>query len=103
MKKTFSLTAPGKDDARVRDKLRHEVNKYLGRQRRQKPPTGFDFWTFACRVGASEAAAETKALKEVGAAIDAVAETGATDVFIEIIPTAERRNYSGDVSQRLVR
>jgi hypothetical protein len=94
MKKTFPLTAPGKDDARVRDKIRHEVNKYVGRMRRQKPPTGFDFWTFSCRVGASTETAEPKPLKEVGATIDAIAAGGATEVYVEITATAEQRSFS---------
>ena len=47
MKKTFPLQAPGKDDARVRDKIRHEVNKYVRRSRRKELPEGFAQWDFA--------------------------------------------------------
>lgn len=85
MKKNFPLQAPGKDDARVRDKIRHEVNKYVRRSQRQKLPEGFGQWSFACRVGASEDQAVAKAIKEVGAAIDAAAQGGAQSVYVEII------------------
>lgn len=91
MKKTFPLQAPGKDDARVRDKIRHEVNKYARRSRRKELPEGFAQWDFACKVGASEAGAEPRALKEVAAAIDTVAETGATEVYIQITAVPGQR------------
>ena len=85
MKRHFPLQAPGKDDARVRDKIRHELNKIVRRAREQPATKGFKGWDFTCKVGADEATAEPRALKEVAAAIDAVALTGATNVFVEII------------------
>lgn len=84
MKKTFPLQAPGKDDARVRDKIRHEVNKYVRRSRRKEVPEGFAQWDFACKVGAEEAQATARPLKEVAGAIDEVAATGATKVYVEM-------------------
>ena len=89
MKKTLPLTAPGKDDARVRDKVRHEVNKYLKRARQKELPEGTTRWPFSCRLGAAGASAEPIELKEVGAAIDALANAGAGAVFIEIKAIAE--------------
>lgn len=84
MKKTFPLQAPGKDDARVRDKVRHEVNKYVRRCRRKEVPEGFAQWEFVCQVGASAETAENKPLKDVAAAIDAVAAGGAAQVYLAI-------------------
>jgi hypothetical protein len=94
MKKTFPLKAAGKDDARVRDKIRHEVNKYVRRERLKKLPEGFDLWNLTCKVGASAEAAEMLPLKEVGAAIDAVAQTGATEVYVEIVAVAGHRTFN---------
>jgi hypothetical protein len=93
MKKTFPLQAANKDDARVRDKIRHEVNKYVRRSQRRTPPEGFAQWEFICRVGVSAENADSKGIKEVGAAIDAVAATGAAGVYVEIeaVP-AQRRS-----------
>lgn len=91
MKKTFRLTAPRQDDARVRDKIRHEVNKYVKRERRKELPDGHDRWDFNCRLGASETTAETLALKDIPTAIDRVANDGAETVYIEILATARRK------------
>ena len=93
MKKIFSLQSPGKDDARVRDKIRHEVNKYVSRSRRQDLPEGFAVWEFACKVGAAPEDAQVMALKEVGGAIDRVAGTGATEVYVEIIALPGQRSF----------
>lgn len=95
MKKTFPLQAPGKDDARVRDKIRHEVNKYVRRCQRKTPPEGFAIWEFLCKVGVSPANVEARTIKEVGGAIDTVAATGATAVYVEIEAVPAQRRSSG--------
>ena len=94
MKKTFPLQHPAKADARVRDAIRHEVNKYVGRERRKPLPPETDLRVFSCRVGADEASAAPQELAAVSSAIDAVAAAGAKAVFIEIVPQAVRRSSS---------
>lgn len=91
MQKNFPLQLPGRDDARVRDKIRQEINKYVRRERRKKLPEECDLWEFNCRVGASRETAEAKPLKEVGAVIDTVGATGAASVYVEIIAVPGRR------------
>ena len=93
MKKTFSLEAPGKDAARVRDKIRQEVNRYVRRERRKELPEGFDALEFACKVGATPTTAEVRSLKEVGPAIDTVAATGVTGVYVEILSAPTHRRF----------
>jgi hypothetical protein len=94
MKKIFPLKAPGKDDARVRDKIRHEINKYVRRERKKTLPEGFDLWNLNCKVGASAEAAEALPLKEVGGAIDRVALAGAMEVYIEVVVAAGHRTFT---------
>ena len=91
MKKTFSLHAPGKADARVVESIKHDVRKYVKRERRKTLPEGFDLWEFACRVGASAATAETQLLNEMGAAIDLVVTAGASEVYLEITAVPAHR------------
>lgn len=89
MKKTFPLTAPGKDDARVRDKIRHELNKYVRRERQKAVPAGYAFWTFDCKVGRDAATAMARPLKELGGVIEELGMSGATDVYVEIVARPE--------------
>ena len=91
MKKTFPLKEPGIVDARVVEAVKFEVRKYLKRERRKKFPEGFDQWNFACKIGPDQIAAETKTVDEVFPAIDAVAQTGSPQVYVEVIASAGRR------------
>ena len=92
MKKTFPLKAPGRDDARVRDKIRHEINRDVRRQRRRPLPEGFLLWEFDCRMGTTADVAVPRPLKELGGAIDVLAETGAEQVYLEIVARPAIRN-----------
>ena len=94
MKKTFPLQATGKEDARVRDKIRHELNKYVRRERNKPLPAGFDQWNMECKVGVTEAAANVLPLKEVGNAIDKIAADGGKEVFVEIVAMAAMRTFN---------
>jgi hypothetical protein len=96
MKKTFPLQDPRLADARVRDKIRHEVNKFLRRARGRPPQEGFRGWDFSCRIGPSETEAVPCTLKEIGSQIDAVAARGAAHVFLELTPVPAKRVANPD-------
>lgn len=92
MKQTFRLTAPGKDDARVRDKIRHEINKYVKRERRKDVPEGYFRWDMDCRVGGDEATAMEVPLKALGQNIEQLAADGAEKVFVQVLAKAVKRS-----------
>ena len=85
MKKTFPLQQPGKDPARVVDAVKGDVRKYVKRERRKSLPEGVDFWDFDCKVGPTSDESTSKHPAELTGAIDAVALTGATAVYVEIL------------------
>jgi hypothetical protein len=64
------------------------------RERNKDLPTGFEVWEFTCRVGATEATSTPTPLKELGAAIDAVASAEANGVYVEIIAVPAHRSSS---------
>jgi hypothetical protein len=91
MKKTFPLQVPGRDRARVLDSIKYDVRKYVQRERNKLLPDGFEIWNFECRVGSEPSAAVVKSLKEISPAIDEVAGTGGTSVYVEIIAVPAHR------------
>ncbi len=91
MKKTFSLRSPGKADARVVESIKHDVRKYVKRERRKTLPVGFDLWEFNCKVGPNTATAATQLLNEMGAAIDLVVNAGGHEVYLEITAVPAHR------------
>jgi hypothetical protein len=91
MKKNFPLQEEGRDAARVRDRIRQEINKYVRRERRKKLPEGFALWEFNCRVGVDRSQAEPRGLKELGGEIERIAQDGATEVYVEIVSVPANR------------
>jgi hypothetical protein len=76
----------------VLDSIKHEVRKYVKRERKKPLPDGAAEWSFECRVGADQSTAATVSLKDISAALDRVAAGGGDFVYIEITsaPTARR-------------
>jgi len=85
MKKTFPLQIEGRHPDRVLDALKHELRKYLKRERRRDLPAGVDYWDFDCRFGLSQDSAETVHLSQLTSRVDEVAKNGATQVYVEIL------------------
>ncbi len=85
MKKTFPLQIEGRHPDRVLDALKHELRKYLKRERRRDLPAGVDYWDFDCRFGLSQDSAETVHLSQLIGKVDEAAQSDATQVYVEIL------------------
>jgi len=85
MKKTFSLAVEGKNPARLLDAIKHEIRKYIKRERRRTLPEGVDFWDFDCRFGPGQDTAAVVHLAELMPMIDALAQSGGTQFYVEIL------------------
>lgn len=85
MKKTFPLTPEGKNRDRVLDAVKHEIRKYVRRERRRALPEGVDFWDFDCKFGLTPEAAEVTHLATLIGLLDTAAKDGATQAYVEIL------------------
>jgi hypothetical protein len=102
MKKTFPLQAEGKHPDRLLDAIKHEIRKYVKRERRRELPGGADYWDFDCRFGASEAAAQPAHLSTLIGLIDGVAKDGGSQFYVEILAKpAQRKGKPAAVEQEL--
>ena len=97
MRKNFPLQIVGRHPDRVLDAVKHEVRKYLKRERRRDLPEGIDFWDFDCKCGLQAADAEVVHLSALIAAIDALAKAQATSVYIEILAKHGKRTPKPDL------
>ena len=64
MKKTFPLKAEGKNPERMLEATKHEIRKYIKRERRRDLPEGVDFWDFDCKFGTSSETASVAHLAD---------------------------------------
>lgn len=85
MKKTFPLTRPDQKPERVLDSIKHELRKYLKRERRKPLPEGVDFWDFECQVGQGEATPEQKHPADVEKAVEEASLAGCATVYVQIL------------------
>ncbi len=91
MRKTYPLRAEGKHPDRVLDAVKHDIRKYLKRERRRALPEGTDFWDFDCKFGLAPDSAAVAHLATVIPQLDAAAREGATSVYVEILARAAKR------------
>lgn len=85
MRKTYPLQVEGKHPERLLEAIKHEINKYLQRERRRTLPPTADFWDFDCRFGADAAQAEPIKTSQIKACINALVAAGGTQFYIEIL------------------
>lgn len=85
MKKTFRLTHPKIKYPRLIEAVRHDVKKYLKRERKKVLPEGADFWDFACKFGNTEEDAVTIHLAEISKCIDQVERQQLESFYLEIL------------------
>ncbi|APW43622.1 DUF6172 family protein [Rhodoferax saidenbachensis] len=85
MKKTFPLAVEGKNTDRLLDATKHEIRKYLKRERSRALPEGVDFWDFDCRFGTTADNAVVAHVAELIGLIDGAAKDGSPQFYIEIL------------------
>jgi len=85
VKKTFQLNIEGKHRDRVLEATKHEIRKYVKRQRRVPLPEGVDYWDFDCKFGNTEANATGVHFATLTSLIDALAKEGGDSFYLEIL------------------
>lgn len=88
MKKTFKLDHPKIKVARVVDSIKHEIKKYLKKERSNPLPIAARYWGFDCKTGQTEETAVEVHLSSLLKSIDALVEKGFMTVYVEITPKA---------------
>jgi len=100
MRKTFQLQVEGKHPDRLLEAIKHEIRKYIKRERRRELPEGMDYWDFDCRFGASQESAEVIHLSAITGLIDGVAKEGGKQFYIEILAKPAKRKVRPAVSPK---
>lgn len=98
MKKTFALSHPKIKPARLVDSIKHEIKKYLGRERRKSLPEGTDYWTFDCLLGPTADTAKVIYTSEINKKIDEAVEQELSEFYIVILARAEAHKPKDDDS-----
>ena len=92
MKKTFQMIDPKIKLPRRVEAIKHEVKKYLQRERRKPLPPGVDFWDFDCRFGADEASSEVIHVADINKAISQAEAQQLESFYLEILAKPGHRS-----------
>ncbi len=88
MKKTFKLEHPKIKVPRVVDSIKHEIRKYLKKERKNPLPPGAKYWGFDCKCGQSEETAVEVQASALTKAIDELVENNIMTIYVEITAKA---------------
>lgn len=85
MRKTYLLNVEGKNRDRLLDASKHDIRKYVKRERSRALPEGVDFWDFDCKFGSNEATAAVVHFATIMGLIDTVAQEGGEQFYVEVV------------------
>ena len=85
MRKTYLLNIEGKNRDRLLDASKHDIRKYVKRERSRALPAGVDFWDFDCKFGSNEATASEVHFATLMGLIDTVAQEGSEQFYVEVV------------------
>ncbi len=88
MKKTFNLEHPKIKVPRVVDSVKHDIRKYLKKERKKPLPSGTKYWGFDCKFGQSEETAVEVHLSSLMKNIDDLVANNIMTIYVEIQPKA---------------
>lgn len=84
MKKTFSFKASNKTGDRQVDSIKHEIKKYLARERRKPLPESANVWDFDCKIGPDEKSATKQRVTELNQVISSLYAQELESFYLEI-------------------
>jgi len=99
MKKTFQLSHPKINLARLIESIKFEAKKYIKRERNKKMPKDVDFWDFDCKYGDDEAQAQTIHLSAINKYIDQAEARQLSSFYLEILVKPGYRSKKAEQEQ----
>jgi len=96
MKKTFKLTDEKIKPERRVEAIKHEIRKYIKRERNKKLANDVDFLDFDCRFGADEKSSEVIHLSAIDKSVDWAVTEQLDSFYLEIL---SKPGYRGKKSQ----
>ena len=91
MKKTYLLAIEGKNRDRLVEAAKHDIRKYIKRERAKALPKGVDFWDFDCQFGAADATATPVHIAELFTAMDLLIAENGSQFYVTIAAKSGHR------------
>jgi len=92
LKKTFKLQESGKHPDRTMDTIKHQLRKYLKREKKKKFQSTNSFWDFECRFGENYESSKEVTFNDIIKLLDEAKEEKWKECYIEIIAVAREKS-----------
>ena len=87
MKQSYNLIHPKIKVPRVVDSIKHDIRKFLKKERKKPIPSGAKYWGFECKFGQSEETAVEVPVSSLTKSIDDLVANNIMTIFVEITAT----------------
>lgn len=88
MKKTFKLEHPKIKVPRMVDSVKHDIRKFLKKERKKPLPSGAKYWSFNCKFGQLEESAIEINFSSLMQNIDDLVANNIMTIYVELTPKA---------------
>ena len=85
MKKVFKLNEENKNQDRLLESIKHEIRKYIKREKRKPLPEDVDFWDLKCKFAKNDETPEVINFNEITNCINAASSEKCDSFYMEII------------------
>ena len=92
MQKTYQLVVEGKNRDRLVEAAKHDIRRYVKRERNRPLPPDVDFWDFECRFGSDETAATPVHFATLTERIDALVADGGAQFYAQLVTRHGQRS-----------
>ncbi len=87
MKKTFKLNIENKHPDRLLEAIKHEIRKYIKREKRKNLPEGVDFWDLKCKFAKNDETPKEVDFNDITDCINEAAKEKCDSFYMEILST----------------
>ncbi|CAA6815668.1 MAG: Unknown protein [uncultured Campylobacterales bacterium] len=91
MKKIFQLTAENNKPERVIEKIKHDIKKYVKRERNKKTPDDDHYWEFDCKFGKTKDSTKDVIVPDISGLLDIAAKEEWKECYIQILSKLKPR------------
>lgn len=102
MKKKFLLTDERKDSQRVLESIKHNIRKYIKREKRKELPEGSNFWQINCKFGQNEESAIEIRFEDIMKNINESSMQNLESFYIELTSTAINMEFKKKAKEEVI-
>ena len=97
MKKTFKLNVENKHPDRQVESIKHEIRKYVKREKNKPRPEGVDFWKFECKFAKNSDEPKTIEFIDITKNIDEASNEKCETLYMEILSVPGKKEPKPEV------